>query len=181
MNHEVPVDIDEDEFWKDLCRSLFESMHSFSPVSDKVIRNPVARLIGWLPYLARTDQPARDSITNLTIYLLSSYGSSREVYSHSKGSGDSVYSSLSSLMNFTHGNEDILCRGMSLISMVILNEYQRNKKDDLRQGRINPLNTGAWDYSALMQELENNVNSVPCRKMDRILNLKSLPFCYWNP
>jgi len=181
MNREVPVDIEKDEFWKETCGSLFKMMPSFSPVSDKVRRNPVARLIGWLPYLAKTDQPERDSITNLTVYLMASYGSSKEIFSHSKDDSNSVYVCLSSLMNFTRGNEELLCRGLSLISMVLLNHYQILKKDDQRQGRINPLNTGAWDYAALMKELEDNVNSVPCRKMDHILNLESISLCYWNP
>ncbi len=181
MVHKVPMEIEKDEFWFEICDRLFDLMPSFLHFSERVRQNPVARLIGWLPFLANTDQPQRDSITNMTIYLLSGYGSSRDIFFLSESRNDVLFDCLATLLNFTNGDEKILHRGLSLICIVLLNEYEKNRDEDRSKGKYNPLNAGVWNFDELMRELEAGVKAVPCRKMDRILSLEAAAGCYWNP
>ncbi|MDC7239096.1 MAG: hypothetical protein PQJ50_01920 [Spirochaetales bacterium] len=171
---------DEDQVWKEQCDQVLEYLPSYRNFENRIRRNKVARLIAQLPYLAGTERPERDGMSNLVIFILSSYGSTKKLFRHVPEDDSSVFERLKPIMNFTGGNEKILDRGMSLIAMVLVNDYRRDMEEDLTTGHYNPLNSGRWNYEEIIRELTDRIRAVPCPKMDRILGLESIPFVVWN-
>jgi len=180
MVAEVLKNMESDELWNDLCSRLFEALPSYGEFEDRVRKNTVARLVGLLPFIGRTERPYRDALTNMSIFMISSYGPGKDIYTHIPADDADVLSRLTPIMNFTGGRKKILDRGMNLIAMVLVNDYRKDQEEDRRTGHYNPLNAGVWDYVSIMEELKEKVNAVPCRKMDEILNSEFIPFAYWN-
>lgn len=181
MAQKLQMNRDNECIWDEMCDNLFDYMPGYRGYESLIRNNKVAQLVGHLPYLAKTERPYRDAMSNLTIFILSSYGSTKEIYTHCPDDDCNVYSRLRPIMNFTGGQDAIIDRGMALIAMVLLNDYKRDMSDDLITGHYNPLNAGVWDYDSMQAELTDRIKEKPCRKMDRILSLNMLPFVVWNP
>ncbi|MBF9018857.1 MULTISPECIES: hypothetical protein [unclassified Oceanispirochaeta] len=175
MAQNLSFHMKEELLWKELCDRFFETLPSHTGYEKSIRKSVVARLIGLLPFLANTECPMRDSLCNLTIFIFSYYGESRDLFRHSPLDDDEIFDRFLGIMSFTGGKGSIIDRGMSLIVLLVLNCYKKNASEDLTANRYNPLNSGCWDYSGLVEEFSLRVRKTPCRKMDRILKLESVP------
>lgn len=169
----------EDLQWKELCDNLFEAIPSFSLYEYSVRGSLIAQLVGMLPFFAKTERPMRDGLSNLCIFILSYFTESRTLFRDGP-MDDDIFDRFLGIMCFTEGNSAIIDRGMSLIGLSILNSYRNKAKADLTANIYNPLNSGLWDYSALVDDLTQRIKKNPCRKMDRILNLNSIHNVVWD-
>ena len=180
MLKDIAKDLKEDLIWNEQCDEVLNLLPSYRQFEERIRRNVIARLIARLPYLAGTERPERDGVNNLVIFVLSSYGDTRKVFRHAPGDDVSVFERLKPIMNFTGGNDKILTRGMNIIALVLVHDYHRDMDEDLLTGHYNPLNSGRWDYDEIRKELEDQIRAVPCKQMDRILDLETIPTVVWN-
>jgi hypothetical protein len=109
--------------------------------------NPVARLIGELPYIAGCDEAERTALAHLTVYWLAAHGG-RTAFDHSESDNGDPLTRLRLIGSFKGGDQAILAEGMRRLALVQLNGYHRDRAKDQQTGDYNPLNAGAWDYDA---------------------------------
>jgi hypothetical protein len=180
MDQNLNTNLKEDLQWKDLCDRLFEALPSLSLYEESVRGNIIARLVGILPFLAKTERPIRDSLSNLSIFIFSYFSESRNLFRQNPMDDEKIFNRFQGMMCFTGGSSAIIDRGLSLIALSLLYSYKKNAGDDLIAERYNPLNSGCWNYSGLVEELTLRVEKTPCRKMDRIINLNSVHNVVWD-
>ena len=128
----------------------------------------VARLIGSLPFIAGCDDAHRTAVTHLGTYVLSV----RETkpYFHALPEDNSgVFERLRLGCNFKGGDRDILEKGMSILALIMVNDYNRDMHIDDAIGKYNPLSDGSFDYEALREDLEKKIEAVVCPEIDRII------------
>ena len=167
------------ETWESLVDEVLMGMPQFKDKKQIIQDHRLCRLIGMLPFLASTDNPFRDGFTNLSLFLLSKDSPFGNVYNDQPNEHMDIMRPLIPFCHFSGGDERLLSRGMHLVAMVLLNEYKRNMDRDLDENRYNPLNSGQWNYQAVMETLSLCVDEVPCPLMDDILSREFLPFTNW--
>ena len=172
--------INSQETWEYLVDEVLMGMPQYLDKRDTIVRHRLCRLIGMLPYIASTDNPVRDGFTNLSLFLLSKDSPVEDVYNDNLSGHKDIMRPLIPFCHFSGGDERLLSRGMHLVAMVLLMDYRKNRDRDLDENRYNPLNSGQWNYNAVMETLSLCVEDVPCPLMDDILSMEFLPFTDWS-
>ncbi len=171
--------VNSDSEWNELVTEVLKGMPELEDKKDFILGHRLCRLIGMLPGIAGTNQPLRDGFTNLSLFLLSKHTPVKEVYEHKPQDDQDILRPLIPYCHFTGGDDRILSRGMHLIAMVLLMDYKKNSESDLDNNRYNPLNSGQWDYEAVMETLGLCVEDIDCPVMDEILSVEYVPFTTW--
>ncbi|MDC7241099.1 MAG: hypothetical protein PQJ50_12145 [Spirochaetales bacterium] len=171
--------VNSDKDWYELVTEVLKGMPELEGRREFILNHRLCRLIGMLPGIAGTTQPLRDGFTNLSLFLLSKHTPVKDVYDHKPQDDQDILRPLIPYCHFTGGDERILSRGMHLIAMVLLVDYKKNKESDLEHNRYNPLNSGQWDYVAIMDTLSMCVEDIDCPVMDDILSVEYVPFTTW--
>lgn len=171
--------INSEENWKHLVSEVLKGMPEQEDNKAFILEHRLCRLIGMLPFIAKTKQPLRDGFTNLSLFLLSKHTPVKEVYEHKPQDDQDIMRPLIPYCHFTGGDEKILSRGMHLVAMVLLMDYKKNMDQDLEENRYNPLNSGQWHYENIMETLSLCVEDVYCPEMDDILSTAYIPFTPW--
>lgn len=171
--------VNSDITWEALVDEVLKGMPGSLEDRSSILNHRLCRLIGMLPFIAGTEHPFRDGFTNLSLFLLSKHNPVKDVYEHQPQDDKDIMHPLIPFCHFSGGDEKILSRGMHLVAMKLLMEYKKNMDVDLDQNRYNPLNSGQWNYPAIMETLNNCVQEVDCPHMDEILTVEYLPFVPW--
>ncbi len=147
--------------------------------TERFVAKPLARLIASLPFLAGCDHPERTAVEHLGVYVLSCR-QTREAFYATPGDDRDVYARLEAGMHFSGGDQAIVDRGMALIALTMVNDYVRDVTVDRVLGKHNPVATGAWDASELIERLTAQVNAVRSPEMDAIFSLEAGTLNWWN-
>ena len=166
-------------FWNDVSFKVTE-LFDMSGNEVKLFQTcNTAKLIGTLPFLAGTVTAERDSISNLIIYIASVQQATRECYLHTHEDDEEILDRLKPINHFNGGDRQILHRGMNLLALIMLEDYQRDKELDLKNQKYNPVLSGIWNYEFIKEKILNEIEKVPCPDMDNIISLEYVPFTYW--
>ena len=175
-----------------VCRATQWTEGTWSEITDLVAKEfglsetrlqalrskSIAKLIGAIPYLAGCDHADELAVSNLRHYVMSC-GVGAKLYAATAENSDDVFGRLSPAQ-YQGGDEAIIRRGMSLIALNMLADYQRDVELDQELGKYNPIGTGDWNYDEKLDELLTNVTSVECPEMDDIVEVHEIMDAFWN-
>ena len=133
-------------------------------------KKPVAQLIAAIPFLAGCDQPARTAVAHLGTYILSIRETKPFFNADPTDDGD-ILDRLRLIMNFRGGDAAIIDRGMALLGLTMVIDYQRDMQIDEAMGKHNPVASGAFDYEAIRADLKSRVEAVACPAMDAMFDM----------
>lgn len=153
--------------WPSIVQSVSEAFRMDAEEQAWLENKKIAQLIGSIPFLAGCEQPARTAIAHVGTYLLSI--KETKPYFNADPSDDiDMLERLRLIMNFRGGDERIIARGMSLIGLIMLEDYKRDIHIDEVLGKYNPVASGAIDYDGTKVRLLSAIRAVDCPAMDRI-------------
>lgn len=156
----------------DWDRALLDVADAFAMDEEERIRfcaKPVARLIAAIPYLAGCERPRRTAIEHLGVYVLS-VRATRSAFFASPEDDHDVLARLDPIMRFRGGNRQIVDRGMAVLGLNMIVDYDRDRRVDSVLGKYNPIGSGAWDGEALAEQFRRRIAEVDCPQMDEIMN-----------
>lgn len=155
--------------WPEIARSVARSFRMNDEEQSWLENKKIAQLIASIPFLAGCEQPERTAVAHVGTYLLSI----REAkpYFHADPSDDhDILERVRLIMNFRGGNQDIIAKGMSLIGLIMLEDYKRDIEIDEVLGKYNPVASGAVEYAATKERLLTAIRAVDCLAMDQIMD-----------
>jgi hypothetical protein len=167
------------DVWARIFPLFAENFRLTDEEKERFSRNSVLQLIGYTPWLAGCADRERTALTNMAVFMISSFGESRFVFDHTPADDLSPVARLAPLMNFRGGDRAIINRAMNMLALIIVNGYNRDRDKDADMGGYNPLNSGAWDYEAVTAKLNEEIYRVSCPEMDQVLSSRELARGSW--
>jgi hypothetical protein len=147
--------------------------------ADSLVSHPVARLIAALPFLAGAEQPERTAAAHVATYVLSVRGAT-EVFAARPSDDKDILERLWAGTAFLGGDGPVIRRGLALLALCMIADYERDVEADTASGKHNPVAAGTWDAPAIRASLVETVESVPCAEMDGILSSAQAVREYWQ-
>lgn len=164
--------------WHEIVEAVGESFRMTAIEKSSLQEHEIAKLLAAIPFLANCDHPLRTSLANLGVYMMS-IRSGAKVFSATEEDDADVMDRLK-LARFEGGDKQIVDRGMALIALNMLADYQRDVVFDLANQKHNPIGTRAWDYETTFNRLVTQIDSVECSEMDRIATKETIVDKFWN-
>ena len=138
----------------------------------------ISKLIASIPFLAGCENPERTAISNLAVYMMS-VGATKDAFCATPADDADVFARLR-MARYEGGDPAVIRRGMSLIALNMITDYQRDVEDDLAAGKYNPIANGTWDFQQLHDELLDNVLTIDCPQMDEIATVEEVKNGWWG-
>lgn len=154
--------------------------HAFNLTDDekmKVGKTKIAQLVAAIPYLAGCEDAERTAVTHLGTYLLTIR--TNQIYDHKPSDDVDLLRRFKMIDNFIGGDSKIINRGLNLIALNMICDYQRDIEDDKKIGKYNPIAAGNLNFEKRREELVKQINSVESKYMDEILNPKEAEEEWW--
>ncbi|MFA7568083.1 MAG: hypothetical protein WCY01_13735 [Alkalispirochaeta sp.] len=166
--------------WTTIVDSTAAAFRMDAAETEWLRTKPVARVIGAIPFLAGCRNAARTAVTHLGTYLLSIRETKPFYNANSEDDGD-ILDRLKLISTFDGGNRAIIDRGMALIGLSMILDYNRDVQIDAALGKHNPLTTGAFDFEKAYADLVGRVEAVDCPEMEVLLSLEDVgTLGYWG-
>lgn len=144
-----------------------------------LVRSKTARLIAALPYLAGCDQAERTALAHVGVYLMASRNASRAVFDHAPSDDADLLRRLATIGHFEGGDPVVLERGMKLLALQMICGYARDQAKDTVTGEYNPLLSGSWDATDLVDRLSRDIVDTECPEMDALFTTQDAKFTWW--
>lgn len=161
-----------DEIWGEIVERMSVFLNLSKKDRKALQQGKIARLIAALPYLAGCTHPGRLATAHLLVYLFAGHGAGKAVYQFDDSDNDSIFRRLNVINTFGDGNRAIIERGMNLLALSLLSNYERDADRDKASGKPNPVVSGTWNVNELKSSLLKNIEKVECSAMDAILTME---------
>ena len=138
----------------------------------------IAQLIGAIPYFAECENPDEVAEHNLTLYL-ASCGPATPMFFHRPEHDSSVYARLSAA-RYDGGDERVILKGMSMLALNMLCDYERDIALDASMGKYNPIGAGVWDFESLHDELVETIDSVESPELESLISRHEVMNAFWS-
>jgi hypothetical protein len=159
-----------EEQWESIVGATAAAFRMDSAEAEWLRTKPIARLIAALPFLAGCRHASRTAVAHLGTYLMSIRDTKPYFNASSQDDGD-ILDRLQLIGNFDGGDKGVIDRGMALIALSMILDYQRDIQIDAAIGKYNPVASGAFDFEATRERLEQTIQAVDCPQMDEILSM----------
>ena len=165
--------------WNEIADSLADAFR-MQPHEREWFRNkPVARLIAAIPLMAGCQDAERTAVAHLGSYLLS-IKSTKPYFNATTADDTDIFERLRLGMNFVGGDEAVIDKGMSMLALCMVIDYSQDAHEDSMRGKYNPVHSGAFDYGAVREDLEERIAAVECPEMDMILPEFDTKAAFWG-
>jgi hypothetical protein len=168
----------DDKLWEFTVRTVAERLRLSLHELESLQTNRTAKLIAAIPFIAGCVDADRVSLQHLTTYLLAQ--SAERVFDHREEDDDDLFSRLERISHFPDGDKRMIRRGMNLLALVMLNNYEESMETDRRSGVYNPLVSGVWNVEKMRRLLIKEVRAVSSPEMDAIMELEQAVGGSWN-
>lgn len=155
--------------WPIMTEALSLAFRMTEEEREKLSELPIARLIGAIPFLAECENPERTAVAHLGTYLLS-VRETKPYFNANENDDRDILDRLHLIMQFDGGRREIIDRGMALIALSMITDYQRDIQIDAATGKYNPVTSGSFSYETVSPELVRKIEEVECPGMDAILS-----------
>jgi hypothetical protein len=168
-----------ESLWMEISNRVALAFRMTEAEAEAFRSHRIAKLIAALPFLAGCEDAERTAVAHLGSYLLSIRET--KAYFNARPADDaSPLERLRLGTYFKGGDQRIIERGLCLLALDMVFDYQRDIEEDRRLGKYNPVASGAWDFKDTVANLEYKVISVACPAMDEILPIEITPMAYWG-
>ena len=137
----------------------------------------IPKLIAAIPFLAGCKDPLRTAISHLGTYILSVR--LPEVAETKPSDDEYLFRRLETINHFIGGDNEIIQRGMNLIALCMIYDYERDIEEDRQLNKYNPISSGSLDFEEQKCDLIRQIESVPCDAMDIILPWRRTQRRFW--
>lgn len=138
-----------------------------------------AKLIAAIPFEAGCYEPERTAIAHLGLYVMEKRGF-QEYCSHQPIDDVNILHRLDFISIFEGGNPEIIEHGMYLLALIMLEGYNKSKREDALNKVYNPIASGRWDYESKKKEIMSVLKKVECPNLDSIIMFPYLDTAgYW--
>tara|TARA_B100000614_G_C14400165_1_gene433358 strand:- start:120 stop:632 length:513 start_codon:yes stop_codon:yes gene_type:complete len=168
----------DERVWDTVTQIVAERLRLSIGELDRLRRNPVAKLIAAMPFIAACENPDRVATQHLATYLLAE--SAENIFDHRREDDRDVFTRLERISHFPGGDRRLIQRGMSLLALVMIADHDRDRETDRAQSVYNPLVSGAWNADEIRRPLVKRIRATPCAEMDAILDLERALRGNWN-
>lgn len=153
------------EEWEYLAEETAR-VFSLSGKEEKQLYNSnTAKIIAAIPFVAGCNEPERTAIAHLCIYEAEIKGF-QKYCAHLPNDDDNIFNRLAFISTFDGGNPAIIQHGMNILAFIMIENYNRSKEKDLKEGIYNPIANGNWDYKTLKTNLLKKIDEFPCPDLD---------------
>ena len=90
-----------------------------------------------------------------------------------------LFRRLEPINHFTGGDNEIAQRGMNLIALCMIWDYERDVDEDRKLGKHNPISAGTLDFEEQKSDLIGRIESIQCDEMDAILPIEKCYCSFW--
>jgi hypothetical protein len=166
-----------DSIWERLADLTAEATRMTEAEAARFGKNPVAKLVGLLPFLASSDEPARTSLAHLAVWIMANRGGARAVFDHKPADDRNPLARLTPIAGFEGGDRRLIEEGLLRLRICMVAGYRRDLGKDRALDAYNPLASGAWNGEASIKALVDSsaANSLALAPGDRTLLDAILP------
>jgi hypothetical protein len=168
-----------DQIWEELSESVAQAFRMDGEEKSRFKAKNIARLIGTLPFIARCEDPHRTAVVHLGAYILS-VRETKPCFNAAPADNGDLFERLRLISSFKDGDQAIIKKGMSLLALCMIEDYQRDTHLDSVLGKYNPVKEGAFDYPELRENLLKTIHGVESAEVDAILDAEVGPLAYWG-
>lgn len=168
-----------DAIWKRLAATAAEALRMTEGESARFVSNPVARLVGLLPFLAGCDEAERTALAHLATWGVANRGRARAVFDHKPADDRDPLARLAPIADFAGGDRAVIDAGMRRLALCMVAGYVRDRETDLAVGAYNPVAAGIWNADALRAEL--GVATAGSAAVDAQLSADGAVIMVWEP
>ncbi len=167
-----------EEFWQSITEIVADS-HRLSVSELAALRNNrTAKLIVAIPALADCNNADRIAVQHLSTYLTAQ--SADRIFGHRPEDDRTLFVRLERISNFDGGDSAAIKRGMNLLALTMVANYEKGVNEDRRQGVYNPVDSGEWNAEELKTKLIKEIRSVDSPEMDEIMDAEYAIMGSWN-
>lgn len=158
-----------DAIWNNLIEKT-GLVFSFSSEYVAVISgNYVLKLVAAIPYLANCDEPERYALAHMGTFILAGHEATRSAFAHNFKDSVDLKRRLETISYFSSGDERIIKWGMNLLTIAMINDHMNDAKDDLAEGKMNPVNAGHWDADTLIMKLKEDLSEISHNQLETLM------------
>jgi hypothetical protein len=165
--------------WAEISGRVGDAFRMTEAEKKSFAEGRIARLIAAIPFLAGCEEAERTAAAHLGTYLLS-LRETKSYFNASAGDGLTVLERLRLISNFKGGDARIIERGLCLLALNMVSDYQRDIEEDAALGKYNPISAGAWDYKDTVIDLKYRIMSVECEEMEELSPIDMVPMSFWG-
>lgn len=165
------------EKWDDIVDTVATAYVLSSYEKKELHGSKIAKLIAAIPYIAGCEDPRTVAEIHLTTYLLTK--KTTRVFDSTPADGVDRFRRLTMMTNFVSGNQTIIEKGICLLALTMLCEYNRTAEQDFELERYNPIVMGAINFEIERQFLIDKINSIPCPFIDEIITTFEAQILWW--
>lgn len=138
-----------------------------------------AKLIASIPFEADCYEPEKTAIAHLGLYVMEKRGF-QEYCSHQPIDDVNILHRLDFISIFEGGNPEIIEHGMYLLALIMLEGYNKSKREDALNKVYNPIASGRWNYELKKKEIMSVLKKIECPNLDSIIMFPYLDTAgYW--
>jgi hypothetical protein len=160
----------DEHTWATISRIVAERLRYSIGELEELRENHTAKLITAIPYIAGCSNADRIAAQHLTTYLLAQ--SAEAVFDHRETDDRDLFARLERISHFPDGSKELIHRGMSLLSLIMLAGYERDVQTDRSRSVYNPIGSGSWNAEEIKARQVRRVRSIPSPEMDHIVDLE---------
>ena len=168
---------DFDKAWPDLVEAISVSFRFTEEEKKSFEKRDIARLIGALPFEAGCRDPERIALAHLGTYVIS-YTGGKKILSPKQG--ESPRNRLERISNFPKSlktDSRLLKRGLDLLYLNMLEDYERDVEEDKKIERYNP--SEDVDIASLKKKLEKKLGKKKEPRLDKYMTVESAKDRWW--
>ena len=175
---EKPTESRTNGFQWDLIVGMVADAFRFTSEETERFRSrEIPKLIAAIPFLAGCKDPLRTAISHIGTYILSVR--LPEVAKTIPSDDECLFRRLDPINHFMGGDNEIAQRGMNLIALCMICDYERDVEEDRKLGKHNPISAGTLDFEEQKSDLIGRIKSVQCDEMDAILPIEKCYSSFW--
>lgn len=156
-----------EKIWDRISEDVANAFSMTEKEKERFKNKDIARLIAAIPIFAGCENAERTAVSHLGVYVLSNK-ETKHYFNPAASDDKDIFKRLEHIGTFIAGDPMIIKKGMSLIALTMLNDYQRDIHIDETLGKYNPVASGSFEYESLKQELKSQIDSIECYELDAI-------------
>lgn len=149
--------------------------------TERLEKSRIARFIAAVPFLAGCGKATATSFAHLLVYLAALDDSAKELFFHTEEDDGDLYARLAPVFNFCGGDAELLRCCRDLLALCMVSNYRKDAEEDRALGKYNPVNSGAWDADALIEELTESIGQRITPEIAAFYTVEEALRGYWQP
>lgn len=182
VNHLNGELLDEEKvLWESIVSRVQPALRLSDEETEAMKNHKLIRMFGLLPKFADCPNPEGTGFMNVVVYMAERNGG-RDLFLHHPEHDRNILSRLQPFHNIMRkGNQEVVEKGLALASLVMLQDYQADREEDLAKNKYNPLNNGAWEFSSARAQLMKVINKAQAMRLDAVFALSVVTtMSFWN-